>query len=68
MAVTGVLVGLVASVALTRLMRGMLFGVSPTDPITFTTLALVLVATAPIAAWIPARRATRVDPTVALRN
>jgi len=67
MALVGIALGLVASLGLTRLMTTMLFGVSPSDPLTFTTVAIVLLAVALAACWIPARRATRVDPMVALR-
>jgi putative ABC transport system permease protein len=63
----GVVAGLVLSFALTRLMTTLLFGVAPTDPLTFSLIALLLVAVALLACWIPARRATRVDPLIALR-
>jgi putative ABC transport system permease protein len=64
----GIAIGLVAAFALTRLMRAMLFGVSATDPLTFTVIALLLSAAALLACWIPARRATKADPLQALRH
>jgi len=67
MALIGVAVGLVASFGLTRLMSNMLFGVSTHDPLTFLGVALLLSLVAMAACYIPARRATRVDPMVALR-
>jgi putative ABC transport system permease protein len=67
LAMIGVAVGLVASYALTRLMKTLLFGVSATDPLTFTVIALSLGLIALMACWIPARRAAKVDPMIALR-
>ncbi|HSS19142.1 MAG TPA: ABC transporter permease [Pyrinomonadaceae bacterium] len=63
----GVGIGLVGSFGLTRLMRGLLFGISPTDPLTFAAIALLLTAIGVVASWIPARRAMKVDPLEALR-
>ena len=64
----GVLVGLMAALAATRVMQSLLYGIRPTDPLTLLTVTVVLAAIAFLASWIPARRATRVDPMVALRS
>jgi len=64
----GVAIGAVGAAALTRTMRSLLFGVSATDPLTFASVALLLAAAAIVASYLPARRATRVDPLVALRS
>ena len=66
--VAGSVLGLLGAVALTRVMASLLFGVSATDLTTFTAVPLILIATAAIASYIPALRATRVDPVVALRD
>ena len=66
--VTGIGTGAVAALALTRFLRSPLFGLTPTDPVTFVGVAILLALVALLACWIPARRATRVDPEVALRH
>jgi len=65
--IIGVLLGIVGAYGLTRLMRSLLFNISTTDPITFTSISVLLVLVAFIACYIPARRATKVNPLVALR-
>jgi putative ABC transport system permease protein len=66
--VAGSILGLIAAVALTRVMASLLFGVSTTDLPTFVAVSAILITTAMIASYIPALRATRVDPVVALRD
>jgi putative ABC transport system permease protein len=67
LALVGVGVGLMVALALTRLMSGLLYGIQPSDPITFVAVALGLSAVAIVACYVPARRAARVDPMIALR-
>ena len=66
--IVGITVGCLGALALTRAMTTMLVGVKPTDPITFVTMAVIFFVVAGIASWIPARRAARVDPAIALRD
>ena len=65
---TGVAIGMIGALALTRLMRSLLFGVGAADPLTFAVIAGLMASFALLACWIPARRATRVDPVEALRS
>jgi putative ABC transport system permease protein len=68
LALTGELAGILLALGLTRLMASLLFGISAADPLTFAAVAILLSTVALAACYIPARRAIRVDPTVALRN
>ncbi len=68
LALLGAAVGIAGAVALMRTLKSWLFGVGPTDPLTFAAVALLLVGVALLACYIPARRATKVDPLVALRH
>lgn len=65
---SGVAIGLIGAIALTRLMEGLLFGVSATDPVVFVVIALTLIIVALIACLVPARKATQIDPIIALRH
>jgi predicted permease len=67
-AVVGLAVGIAGALALSRVMRGLVFGIAPTDPVTYATLALLLLAVVAVASLIPARRATRLDPMEVLRT
>lgn len=64
----GVVVGALAAAAVTRVMTSMLVGVSPTDPLTFAAIVMLVVTIALVASCVPARRAARLDPMVALRE
>jgi ABC-type antimicrobial peptide transport system permease subunit len=68
MTLVGVVVGVVGAMGLTRLMASMLFGVRPTDPLTFIAVTSLLCAIAMLACYVPARRAMKVDPMEALRH
>jgi putative ABC transport system permease protein len=63
----GVTIGLAAAFGLTRLMKGLLFGVSSADPLVFMDVTLLLIAIAMLACWLPARRAAKIDPMGPLR-
>ena len=65
---SGIVIGLISAYALQRVIGKLLFGVSPTDPLTFVVISFLLIAVALMACWTPARRATKVDPLTALRS
>ena len=67
LALFGVAIGLIGALLLTRLMASLLYGVTASDPLTYIVVALLLLLVALVASYIPARRAMRVDPVVALR-
>jgi ABC-type antimicrobial peptide transport system permease subunit len=66
--VLGVLIGMTAAVATTRFVSTLLFGLEPTDPLTLTLATLLMIGVAALAGYLPARRAARVDPMIALRH
>jgi ABC-type antimicrobial peptide transport system permease subunit len=68
LAAAGAVVGLTGALLLSRVMAGLLFGVAPTDAVTLGVVTVVLCAVAVVASWIPARRAARIDPMIALRG
>jgi putative ABC transport system permease protein len=68
LAAVGMVLGIAGALALTRLLAGQLYGLSPNDPATYAAVALLLAAAALVAGYLPARRATRVDPVVVLKH
>ena len=68
LSIAGVMLGLLVALGVTHLMSSLLFGVSPSDPVTFTSVPMALAAVALLACWIPARRAVRIPPVTALRS
>ena len=68
LALAGIAIGVLAALAVTRLMSSLLFSVHPYDPLTFVVVSSILATVALIAGWLPARRAARIDPLVALRQ
>jgi predicted permease len=68
MAGVGIILGVIGALGLTRLLSTLLYGITPTDPLTFATAPAILLAVAAAASWIPARSATRIDPMIALRG
>ena len=67
LAAAGVGLGIIGALAATRVLSALVYGVSTTDPLTLASTAAVLIVSAALASWIPARRATRLDPTLSLR-
>ena len=67
LAVAGVGLGVIGALAATRVLSSLVYGVSTTDPLTLASTAAVLIVSAAFASWVPARRATRVDPMLSLR-
>jgi ABC-type antimicrobial peptide transport system permease subunit len=66
--VVGVVIGVLSALALARVVASQLFGVQPRDPLVFVSIPIILAAVALVAVWIPAARASRVDPLTALRS
>jgi ABC-type antimicrobial peptide transport system permease subunit len=68
LSMAGVVLGIAAALALSRVVSSLLFGVSPSDPATFAAVAALLLGVAAVASYVPARRAMRIDPMLALRR
>jgi ABC-type antimicrobial peptide transport system permease subunit len=68
LALCGIVIGCLAAFGLTRVLTGLLFGVTPSDPVTFLAVPSLLLLAALLACYLPARRATKVDPVIALRH
>jgi ABC-type antimicrobial peptide transport system permease subunit len=68
MSAVGIVLGIAAAFAITRVMASLFVGISPTDPLTFAAITLLFIAVALVAAWMPAYRASRLDPMVAIRE
>jgi ABC-type antimicrobial peptide transport system permease subunit len=68
LAVLGIVVGILGALGITHLLSSLLYGTTTTDLVTFTAAPLILLGVAVLACWMPARRATRIDPTVALHQ
>jgi putative ABC transport system permease protein len=68
LAVAGIVVGLLTAFALARVLAGLLFGVRPHDPLVFVSVPVALLGVTLLAVWAPARRASRLDPVIALRS
>ena len=64
----GALAGIAGALALSRVVRGLVYGVAVTDPLSFRSVTALLIVVALVSSWIPARRASRVDPVIALRS
>ena len=68
LAAVGIVIGVIGAAALSRYLEGLLYGLTPLDPATFVAMIAAFAAVAALASYVPARRATRVDPVVALRT
>ena len=68
LAMIGIVTGMLCALGLTRMLSSLLYGVAPTDPVTFAASTTILLGVAILACWLPARRAARIDPVLALRQ